>query len=115
SGETIVWSPNGDAIAYTTTYGARVTFDTGTASTFVDLREGMFKGLSWSPGGRFLAAEGAPLENAAPTLDSVWWIYRRDGYALNLTSLITSSIGTAWVSDSEIVFAPAEGGLRLMN
>jgi len=35
--------------------------------------------------------------------------------ALTLTSAIPSSIGTAWVSDSELVFAPAEGGLRLMN
>ena len=31
-GDTIAWSPNGDAIAYTTTYGARVYFNTGGAA-----------------------------------------------------------------------------------
>ena len=105
-GDTIAWSPNGDAIAYTTTYGGRVYFNTGAAPVFVDLREGIFKSLSWSPGGRFLAAEAD---------QNVWWIYRRQGSSLTLTSAIPSSIGTAWVSDSEIVFAPADGGLRLMN
>ncbi len=112
SGDTIAWSPNGDGIAYTTTYGARVYFDTGGTAAFVDLKESIFKSLRWSPGGRFLAAEAEIAPNSA---DSVWWIYRRDGYDLVLTSIIPSSIGTAWVSDSEIVFAPAEGGLRLMS
>jgi len=28
SGNTISWSPNGDALAYTTTYGARIYFNT---------------------------------------------------------------------------------------
>ncbi len=105
-GDTIAWSPNGDAIAYTTTYGGRVYFNTGAAPVFVDLREGIFKSLSWSPGGRFLAAEAD---------QNVWWIYRRQGSSLTLTSAIPSSIGTAWVSDSEIVFAPADGGLRLID
>lgn len=105
-GDTIAWSPGGDALAYTTTYGGRVYFETGGAPVFVDLREGVFKSLSWSPGGRFLAAEAEA---------EVWWIYRRDGASLALTSVITSSVGTAWISDSELVFAPVEGGLRLMN
>ena len=111
-GNTIAWSPNGDAIAYTTTYGARVYFDTGGTVAFVDLKDGIFKSLSWSPGGTFLAAEAETAPNSA---DSVWWIYRRDGYDLVLTSIIPSSVGTAWVSDSEIVFAPVDGGLRLMS
>ena len=112
AGSTIAWSPNGDAIAYTTTYGARVYFDTGGTAAFVDLKDGIFKSLSWSPGGRFLAAEAETAPNSA---DSVWWIYRRDGYDLVLSSIIPSSVGTAWVSDSEIVFAPVDGGLRLMS
>lgn len=106
AGNTISWSPNGDALAYTTTYGARIAFNPGGTPTFFDLQQSAFKGLSWSPGGRFLAAEAE---------QNVWWIYRRDGSGLALTSAIPSSIGTAWVSDSELVFAPAEGGLRLMN
>ena len=105
-GNTISWSPNGDALAYTTTYGARVYFNTGATPVFADIKQSPFKGLSWSPGGRFLAAEAE---------QNVWWVYRRDGDNLVLTSAIPSSIGTAWVSDSEIVFAPADGGLRLMN
>src|SRR5262249_46316454 len=31
------------------------------------------------------------------------------------TSVVPSSVGTTWISDSELVFAPAEGGLRVMN
>lgn len=102
-GDTIAWSPGGDAIAYTTTYGARVYFG---SSTFADLRDSVFKSLSWSPGGRFLAAEGD---------QGIWWIYRRDGSGLGLTSIVPASSGAAWVSDGEIVFAPVEGGLRLMS
>ena len=106
SGDTIAWSPSGDAVAYTTTYGARIAFNLGATPTFFDLKQSPFKGLSWSPGGRFLAAEAE---------QNVWWIYRRDNNNLVLTSAIPSSIGTAWVSDGELVFAPADGGLRLMN
>lgn len=106
SGETMAWSPNGDAIAYTTTYGARIFFNTGTTAAFVDLREGIFKGLTWSPGGSFLAAEAE---------DNIWWVYRRDGFNLVLSSVIPSSVGTAWISNSELVFAPADGSLRIMN
>lgn len=105
-GATIAWSPGGDAIAYTTLAGARVYFETDAAPSFVNLSEGVFLHLSWSPGGRFLAGEAE---------GNIWWIYRREGTTLTLTSVITSSIGTAWVSDSEIVFAPEEGGLRLMS
>ncbi|MBK8023336.1 MAG: hypothetical protein IPK19_18370 [Chloroflexi bacterium] len=56
-GDTIAWSPSGDAIAYTTTYGARVYFSDAGTPVFLDLREAAFRQLSWSPGGRFLAAE----------------------------------------------------------
>lgn len=108
AGDSIAWSPEGDALAYTTTYGARIYFVGG---TFVDLREGVFKNLSWSPGGRFLAAE----TDSPDGVGGIWWIYRRDGAAMTLTSVITSSMGAAWVSDSELVFAPVAGGLRLMN
>jgi hypothetical protein len=105
-GRTIAWSPAGDAIAYTTLTGARVFMETGGAPLFIDLTEGIFLNLSWSPGGTFLAAEAE---------DNIWWIYRREADALLLTSVIPSSIGTTWVSNSEIVFAPSDGGLRLMN
>lgn len=104
AGETIAWSPTGDALAYTTLTGARVYFQGSGA--FIDLTESPMLGLSWSPGGTFLAALAE---------QNVWWIYRRDGNAMILTSAIPSSVGTTWVSDSELVFAPAGGSLRVMN
>lgn len=106
AGATVAWSPNGDALAYTTTYGGRVAFGINETWAFAEMRESPFKSIRWSPGGRFLAAE---------TDGNIWWVYRRDMITMVLTSVIPSSIGIAWVSDAEIVFAPAEGGLRLMN
>jgi hypothetical protein len=104
AGDTIAWSPTGDALAYTTLAGARVYFQGSGA--FIDLTESPMLSLSWSPGGTFLAAQAE---------QNVWWIYRRVGNGMALTSAIPSSIGTAWVSDSELVFAPAAGSLRVMN
>ncbi|MBL8145901.1 MAG: PD40 domain-containing protein [Anaerolineae bacterium] len=106
AGRTIAWSPVGNSLAYTTLDGLRVYLETGGLPAFVNLSEGLFQNLSWSPNGTYLAAE---------TPEHTWWIYRRDGATAALTSVIPSSLGTAWVSDSEIVFAPAEGGLNLMN
>ncbi|MFN8379719.1 MAG: hypothetical protein U0452_13720 [Anaerolineae bacterium] len=106
AGRTIAWSPSDNALAYTTLDGLRVYLETGGVPAFVNLSEGLFQNLSWSPDGTYLAAE---------TAEHTWWIYRRDGDTLALTSVIPSSVGTAWVSDTEIVFAPAEGGLNLMN
>lgn len=104
AGDTVAWSPAGDALAYTTLTGARVYFQG--SGGFVDVTESPMLSLSWSPGGTFLAAQAE---------QNVWWIYRRNGNSLGLTSVIPSSIGTTWVSDSELVFAPAAGSLRVMN
>ena len=106
AGRTIAWSPVGNTLAYTTLDGLRVYLESGGLPAFVNLSEGQFQNLSWSPDGTYLAAE---------TPDHTWWIYRREGATAALTSVIPSSLGTAWVSDNEIVFAPAEGGLNLMN
>lgn len=106
AGRTIAWSPAANALAYTTLDGLRVYLETGGVPAFVNLGEDRFQNLSWSPDGTYLAAE---------TPEHTWWIYRRDGDSMVLTSVIPSSLGTAWVSDTEIVFAPAEGGLNLMN
>jgi hypothetical protein len=106
AGRTIAWSPTGDALAYTTLDGLRVYLETGGIPAFATLNEGLFQNLIWSPGGTFLAAE---------TPEHTWWIYARDGGTIALRGVIPASVGAAWVSDSEIVFAPPEGGLRLMN
>lgn len=108
-GDTIVWSPQADAIAYTTLGGARVSLrtDTGDIGTFiVELREGVFSSLSWSPSGRYLAAEAE---------GHIWWIYRREGNTISLSSALPSSFGIAWADGSELYFAPQEGNLVLMN
>ncbi|MBL8156287.1 MAG: PD40 domain-containing protein [Anaerolineae bacterium] len=105
-GVTITWSPRGDALAYTTSQGARIRFNADPEAVFTDIYEGPFTGLLWSPNGDFLAAEA---EN------NIWWFYQRDGFALKLTSAIPSSVGLAWINPAEVIFAPAEGGLIQMN
>ncbi len=105
-GDTLAWSPTGDMIVYTTSYGARVYVNTPPTPVFADLREGLFVNLQWSPTGAFLAAEAE---------GNIWWIYRRENNSLILTSAISSSIGLAWVSPTDLVFAPADGGLIRMN
>jgi hypothetical protein len=112
-GDTIAWSPAGDAIAVTTLYGGRIYINPSPSSpvaswqfTPLDLREGAFIQVLWSPDGRFLAAE---------VEGNIWWIYRRDGQNMVLTSAIPSAVDVAWVANSELVFAPAEGGLVLMR
>jgi len=110
--QTIAFSPGatevpGTALAYTTLDGLRIAFvNDGAAPTFQAFTDAVFTDLSWSPTGRYLAAE---------TIENVWFIYRRDTAQLTLTSIIVSSFGTAWVSPGEIVFAPSEGGLKIMN
>ncbi len=113
-GKTIAFSPvngavPGTAIAYTTENAVRLYFEPALGGTpiFQTITEqGMYTDLSWSPGGRYLAAE---------TDGGIWWIYRRDPGSVTLTSVVTSSVGTAWASDAEIIFAPTEGGLKIMN
>jgi hypothetical protein len=113
AGDTIVWAPGADALAVTRSSGGRIYFgtDAGTLpaagmTTYVDLREGAFVQFLWSPDGRYLAGE---------VEDHIWWIYRREGQNMLLTSAIPSAVGAAWVNNSELVFTPPEGGLILMN
>src|SRR5512145_727685 len=55
-GDTMAWSPSGDALAYTTMFGARVWFNTN-PPMFADLRQGQLEQVIWSPDGGYLAAE----------------------------------------------------------
>jgi len=111
-GDTIAWSPAGDALAVTTETGGRVYFNAESNPsanqlyTAVDLTEGPFIQVMWSPDGRYLAAEA---------FEDVWWLYRREDDRLLLTSAIPSSDGLAWYNETTVAFAPAEGGLRLMD
>ncbi|MEO8613428.1 MAG: WD40 repeat domain-containing protein, partial [Chloroflexota bacterium] len=103
-GDTLAWSPTGDAIVYTTASGGRAYF-TG-SKTFLDLPQGQLTQLLWSPTGAYLALEAD---------QNIWWLYRRDGDNLVLTSAIPSAVGLTFVNASQVVFAPADGGLLRMD
>ena len=105
-GQTIQWAPGGDALAFTTEYGARIYFNTGSGPIFTDIGPMPMLHLSWSPDGSYLAGEAE---------DDIWWIYQRDGTAMTLVSALPSSRGTAWLDPGQLLFAPAEGGLSLMD
>lgn len=103
-GETLAWSPAADALAYTTLSGGRVYFFN--TQTFVDLGTPGLQHLVWSPDGRYLAAEAA---------GGVWWIFRREATAMTLTSAIPAATGAVWAGLTQMIFAPPEGGLIVMD
>jgi hypothetical protein len=103
-GATIAWSPDGGALAYTVEYGIRLYFPA--SGVFFDVGISPILNLNWSPDGRFLAAEAE---------ENIWWIYRREVDTMILTSAIPSSVGLDWVGPALLMFAPAEGGLYLMD
>ena len=103
-GETIAWTNNSDALAYTTEYGGRVHFFAENA--FSDLLTPNLQHLIWSDGGRFLAAE----DN-----QKVWWIFQRDGTTMNLRAAIPGAYGGDWRSDTQFIYAPFEGGVTILD
>lgn len=105
-GSTMAWSPEGDALAYTTSGGLRAAFNVSAEPGFQDIPGNPLVNLSWSPEGTHLAAE---------TEDNVWWIYRRAGDELVLTSALPSSVGLAWYDDARLIFAPEDGGMFFMD
>ncbi|MBZ0286226.1 MAG: hypothetical protein K8I30_01325 [Anaerolineae bacterium] len=111
-GETVAWAPGGDALAVTTEYGGRIYLGEAAATidalnfTPVDVRESPLNQWLWSPDGRYLAAEAA---------ENVWWIYRREAGTMVLSSALVSAVGAAFVTNTELVFAPEAGGLTLMD
>ncbi|MCU0512460.1 MAG: hypothetical protein MUE40_07800 [Anaerolineae bacterium] len=103
-GETLAWSPAADALALTTLGGGRVYFLE--AQTVVTLDTPGLQNLLWSPDGRYLAAEAA---------GGIWWVFRREGTTLPLTSAIPAATGAAWVGLTQLAFTPPEGGLIVMD
>lgn len=103
-GETVAWSPDGRVIAYTIETGIRFFF--ADTSTFANIDVPPVLGLIWSEDGTYLAAESE---------GNIWWVYRREASAMILHAAIPSSLGLAWVDRTVLMFAPAEGGLFLMD
>ncbi len=108
-GQTLAWSPDGAAIAYTTPEGLRV-YLAGAGEfgepAFIALPGGPFLNLVWSPGGGYLAAEA---ENDA------WWIYRREGANVVYAGQIPASAGLAWTGEGVAALAPPTGGLIALD
>lgn len=113
-GDTIAWSPDGNAVAYISENGLRVYHRQpgdvapadGQGAVISQNPEPDLQQVLWSPDGRYLAAGAS---------QNVWWIYRRDGTSMTLVSAIPSSIGAAWLRGGQLVFAPESGGLYLMD
>ena len=111
-GDTIAWSPTGDALAITTETGGRVYInvenDLDSAEPFkvVELLEGGFVQVAWSPDGHYLMAE---------VQGDVWWLYRREENNIILTAAITAATAATWYSETQVAFTPPDGGLLLMD
>lgn len=103
TGQTLVWSPDGSAIAYTMDYGIRAHF---LGDGFTDIAITPILDLKWSPDSRYLLARAE---------QNIWWVYRREGTQLILNSAIPSSFGAEWVGGPLLMLAPDTGGLFIMD
>lgn len=108
NGETIAWSPDSKALAYTTEYGGRVHFFE--SNTFVDLTTPSLFHLLWSPDGMFLAAE-AQADNEV----NVWWIFQRQAEQMILRGVIPGAYGGDWLSANRFLYAGLQGGMTLFE
>jgi hypothetical protein len=110
-GDTLIWTDDGTALAYTTLYGARVYFPA--TQQFSDVPQANVISLIWSPDINYLVVEA---QNPDPNArSSFWWIYRRDNTTFTLVSAITSSVGVSWLDNARLIFAPETGGLYAMD
>ncbi len=108
-GQTVAWSPDASAVAYTTPTGLRF-YLAGVgeygAPAYVNVEGGPFLNLAWSPGGSLLAAEA---ENNA------WSLYRREGTTVAYAGQVPDSAGMAWVREGVVAVAPSAGGLLTLD
>ncbi len=108
-GQTLAWSSDASAIAYTVADGVRVHLagaGEGGGPVFIDLAGGPFVNLVWSPGSGYLAAEAE---------SNVWNIYRRVGANVVYAGQIPSSAGLAWIQEGVLAVAPPTGGLIALD
>ena len=115
-GETLAWSPDASAIAYTTEDGLGVRFRSpeppARPGFFVvlagtDDTPDVFAELQWSPDGAFLAARRIS--------DNTWVIYETVGAELRFSAATPSAPSGTWRAPGVFAFAPASGGLEQVN
>ncbi|MFZ4814769.1 MAG: TolB family protein [Phototrophicaceae bacterium] len=105
--DTVVWSPDARAFAYTTPNGARLQFRDIPPHTIsiTDSADGTgFTRLRWSPDGGYLAAENP---------SKIWQVYRveREIVQATLIGAVPASLDILWLGEGVMVFAPTVGGL----
>lgn len=108
---TVVWSPDGTAIAYTTEQGLRVYFRQSLPTPVVinvnDSVERLgFQQVRWSPDGSYLAATNDT---------NIWQIYSVADAQVSLAAVTPEASDLVWLTANDVVFAPVEGGLTQMN
>lgn len=103
-GQTLVWSPAGDALAYTTETGGQVYFLRDAQTVTIDAPD--LINLVWSPDGGYLAAEAQ---------DENWWVFRREGAQMQIAAALPSATDAVWLSSVELLYTPVDGGLIALN
>lgn len=113
-GTTIAWASDVSKLAYTVDNSLRVFFrlpQPPLTPSFVNVADSIdgqgFAELSWSPLGSFLAARNIS--------NDIWQIYRVAQNQLTLASIVPLSGDIAWRTDTQLIFAPLDGGLFQMD
>jgi hypothetical protein len=104
---TMVWSPDGVAIAYVTAGGFRVAFPLASGQArLVDVTDRLVVELRFSTDGGRLAAQAD---------DGSWTLFAvqltDDGGSLKRTVTVTQAADIAWLDADNLVVAPVAGGL----
>ncbi|NDJ33236.1 MAG: hypothetical protein GYB64_01080 [Chloroflexi bacterium] len=108
SGQTLVWSPDGSRVAYTTNAGFQM-YDFGAGGGFTpivfDAAEEPLVDLQWSVDSRWLLVTRVDGRSALYTADP----------GLGLWAELDQLNGAVWLPDGRIAFAPQGGGLALLD
>lgn len=110
--DTIAWSPDGLALAYTTANGLRIAFLTsGAHPQLVNAADHLYVNLRFSPTGTKIAAQAD---------DNTWNLFTIQSndsgeYSLRRTRTIDRPADVAWVDDNAVIVAPETGGLMRLD
>lgn len=106
--EAMLWSPQRDKIALSTSGKGLQVFICGTDTQkerSLNLSHRSFGELSWSEEGQYLAARST---------EGIWYIFRfGDGHAYLVYR--TDATTLEWMSSHQVVFVPRVGGLTMID